>query len=206
MISLFPLPSASMENSRISLEKIPPLEQLERVVLKRAGLDPRQIQTWQKRARWSAALPRFQVGWENKFINQNTTIIQDSISVTSNGVTLGPESNRINTDLSNNQDFELKAVWSLDELLFNRNQLDISREARDLLITRQRLLGELHQSYYRLKSHLLQMQSKPASLKNPLEQLKLDQLVDKLNSLSGGEFKRLIYEPSSINHLTKGRP
>ncbi|MDX1387340.1 MAG: hypothetical protein R3257_07090, partial [bacterium] len=147
--------SPAMAQTLPRSQDLPSLEALERAVLKRAGLDPAQIRAWQRGVKFSAALPRIQVGWESKFLNQNTTIIQDSISVTSTGVNVGPESNRVDADFGNNQDFEFKAVWALDELLFNRNQLSISREARDLFFVRSKIIAELHENYFELKSLLL---------------------------------------------------
>lgn len=183
--------SAILDRPHIPDRPLPPLASLEKIALKRAGLDPNDIRSWQRRSRYSAALPRIQVGWESAFVNQNTTIIQDSISVTSSGVAIGPESNRIDQDLKNNQDLEVKAVWALDELLFNRDQLDISREARDLLFVRNKLVEELQQSYYDLKALLIQLQLQPEPNLDPLTYIKFERLVDKLDSLTGGEFTQM---------------
>ncbi len=169
---------------------LPPLDELEKFAVVHAGLDPKLIQQWQRGARWSAALPRIQLGWESQFINQNTSVIQDSISVTSSGVTVGPEANRLDLDLENNRGLEVKAIWALDELLFNRDQLAVSQEARDLWLVRSRFLQELHRAYYEIKSQLLQMQQSPSLTVDPLQQIRLEQLADQLNSMTGGEFKR----------------
>jgi hypothetical protein len=175
--------------------ELPPLEELEGIVLKRAGLDPAQIKSWQRGVKYSAALPRIQAGWESKFLNQNTTIIQDSISVTSSGVNVGPESNRVDADFGNNQDFEVKAVWALDELLFNRNQLSISREARDLFFVRSKLIAELHENYFELKSLLLAGELQASQRQNPMWALEVERKIERLNSLTGGEFKEFLARP-----------
>jgi len=180
---------------------LPPLETLEEVAFKWAGLDPRQIQSWEKRSRWAAALPDLQVGWESNFLNQNTTIIQDSISVTSSGVTIGPESNRLNADIKSDQDFEVRAIWSLNELIFNRDQLNISREARDLLFIRARLREELHRAYFDLKSLILATKNEPHSLKDHHMTLRIEQAVAQLNGITGGKFQRL-WEQNAISLKT----
>jgi len=174
------------------LEQLPPLEKLEAATLNRSGLDPEKISRWDRNARRAVALPRLQVGYEQKAQNNNTAVIQDSISVTSAGITIGPESNRVDQDFGNNRGFDVKAVWALDQLLFNHDELDISREARDLLLVRSRLQEDLHQAYYDLKTQLLHFEIDPDSAKDPFEILKAQQLMDKLNSLSGGEFYRLV--------------
>jgi len=179
------------ESLPLNLRDLPPLEELEPYALKAAGLDPSRIQKWYRGVRWAAALPRIQVGWENKFINQNTNIIQDTISVTSSGVTVGPESSRLDSDIKANQDFEIRAIWAFDELLFNRDQIAISREARDLFFVRSKLLEELRETYYDLKALLLEVQLRPNS-KGPYQSLRIDNLSDKLNSLTGGQFKNLL--------------
>lgn len=172
-------------------ESLPPLEKLEQATLSRSGLDPAKIGRWERNVRRAVALPRLQVGYEQKAQNNNTAVIQDSISVTSAGITIGPESNRIDQDFGNDRGFEVKAVWALDELLFNRGELDISRESRDLYLLRGRLLEELHQAYFELKSQLLRFDLEPESAEDPFEILKAQQLMAKINSLSGGEFYRL---------------
>jgi hypothetical protein len=183
-----PLPKAT---------QLPPLEDLEAAVLRYAGMQPQQIQDWEKKARWSAALPRIQVGWESNFLNQNTNVVQDTVSVTSSGVTVGPESNRLDLDIKNNRDLEVTAVWALDELVFNRDQLNISREARDLFFVRTRLLEELHQTYFDLKSLLLQQESPHIPSSDFHWTLEVERKMEKLNSLTGGEFKRLLAKNST---------
>lgn len=176
----------------LKAEQLPPLEILEESALRWAGLNPAQIADWEKGVRWAAALPSIQVGWESSFLNQNTSVIQDNISVTSAGVTIGPESNRLDLDLKDDRNFEIKAVWALDELLFNRDALLVSREARDLYLVRSRILQELQTSYYELKSLLLAAQTQPQEPADPWKSLKVEQSFEKLNSLTGGELKKLL--------------
>lgn len=186
------------EGSTVKLPQLPSLQTLEEAALRRAGLQPQLIQSWEKRSRLAPALPRIQVGYEQKAQIQNTAIVQDSISVTSAGVSIGPESNRIDQDFGHNSGFEVKAVWALDELIFNHDQIDVSREARDLLIIRSQLIQDLHQTYYDLKTQLVRFQLEEGLAEDPLERLKAEQLTDKLNSLTGGEFKRLLKESKEI--------
>ncbi|MCP5468242.1 MAG: hypothetical protein H7A32_03140 [Deltaproteobacteria bacterium] len=204
-ISLTGAPGAQasiIENEEIKMitpDQLPSFHLIEEAAFRYAGLDPKLIQQWDKGAKWAAALPRIQVGWERASLNQNTAIIQDSISVTSSGITIGPESNRIDQDLENNNEFEIKAVWSFNELLFNRDRLDISREARDLVMIRQRVTEELNLSYYTLKSQLIKMQIDPSLWEDPLERLKVEQVIDKLNSLTHGKFSQLL-EKNKLSH------
>lgn len=195
LILIFPLGLKAQAQdlfSSLLMNPLPQLHQLEPAALNHAGMNPEQIERWQRGAKWSAALPQLQVGWESRSVNQNTTIIQDSLSVTSSGITVGPESNRADVDLSNNRDFEVKAVWALNELMFNRDQLYISREARDLYLVRTRLIGQLHDDYYKLKSLLLAVQMDPSRGQEGGWRLQVERKVNQLDSLTGGEFRRLL--------------
>lgn len=195
-----PIAAASLPDS------LPPLDKLEAAALQRSGLDPAKVGRWQRNARRAVALPRLQVGYDEKSKIKNTAIIQDSISVTSSGITIGPESNRVDQDLGNDRGFEVKAIWSLDELLFNRDELDISREARDLYVVRGRLQQELHEAYFELKSYLLRLELEPESADDPFKILKAQQLMERLNTLSGGEFYRLVKLTPGPKTYAESRP
>lgn len=189
LMALLLLPASALAASLP--DSLPPLERLEQAALARAGLDPTKIGRWERNARRAVALPRLQVGYEQQSQNNNTAVIQDSISVTASGITIGPESNRVDQDFGNDRGFEVKAVWALDELLFNRDELEISRESRDLYLLRGRLQEDLHQAYFELKSQLLRFELEPETAQDPFERLKAQQWMERLNSLSGGEFFRL---------------
>ncbi|MFO1464449.1 MAG: hypothetical protein U1F66_11810 [bacterium] len=205
LVTLFALTSAQAAEPPL-LYQIPPLEKLEQAALGQSGLDPGKISRWDRNARRAVALPRLQVGYEQKAQNNNTAVIQDSISVTSSGVTIGPEANRVDQDFGNNRGFEVKAVWALDELLFNRDELEISREARDLLLVRYRLQEDLQQAYYELKTQLLRFELEPESAKDPFEILKAQQLMDRLNSLSHGEFYKLLPKTARLAETATRQP
>ena len=205
LIALLSLTQTTLawNEAKLGPQDLPDLALLEKSALEQAGLDPNSIRRWQKNSRLSALLPRLQAGFEQKADYQNTAIIQDSISVTSAGVTIGPEANRIDQDFGSDRGFEVKAVWAFDEVLFNRNELDVSREARDLLVARNRLSEDLRQSYFELKTLLTQLKLQPEFASDPLARLKTEQLVEKLNSLSAGEFKRQLEAKSSYQRFSE---
>lgn len=181
-------PSALRSNT--PMFKLPPLYELEEIALNYASLSPKEISRWKTKSRWAASLPRLQVGFDNYSQNTASNVFQDSISVTSSGVTIGPESNRLDLDRDQKTSFEVKAVWYLNELLFNQDQIHISREARDLYQSRQALLKELHHSYFELKT-LLYLKSDPSEF-NTYERLQLEKHIANLDSLSGGAFSKMI--------------
>jgi len=93
----------------------------------------------------------------------------------------------------------------LNELLFNQDELYVSREARDLALVRGGLLQEMNQLYFELKSHLLKVHTDPRYAADPFSNLRTEQLVERLNTLSGGEMKRRLgLSPNSIKEKRRG--
>ncbi|MCB1215023.1 MAG: hypothetical protein KDK66_06050, partial [Deltaproteobacteria bacterium] len=148
---LFCLLNLLIFSQKLQAQNLPPLSYLEEAALKHARLDPNQLKDWQKRSRWAAALPRLQVTWENSLSFSNSNSLEDNLSVTSAGVTIGPESNSIDQDWKDQDQFEIRAIWSFDELLFNRDELNVAREVRDQYFIRKRLLDEVQHHYFNLK-------------------------------------------------------
>lgn len=170
-------------------QKAVPLRELEKAALRYAGISPEEIASWKKRARWAAVLPKVLVGYDQKAATQINNTIQDSISVTSSRVVVGPPESQLDQNNDFNRGFQVRATWSLDELIFNNNSLSISAEARYRSITRSQILDELHQAYFERKRILL----KYAAFEEvpPVVQLKLEELEAKLDTLTGGLFSRL---------------
>lgn len=166
----------------------PSLRELEQAALRYAGMEPTEIGRWKSRARWAALFPRVMVGYDQKVANQINTTIQDSISVSSSGITLGPPESKLYQDNNLNRGFEVKATWALDELVFNKDSLDISAEARYRHVVRSQIIDELHMAYFERKRLLV----KTSPLLLPaLSQLKLEELEAKLDSLTGGYFSKM---------------
>ncbi|MBF0491873.1 MAG: hypothetical protein HQM15_03750 [Deltaproteobacteria bacterium] len=164
------------------------LRQLEQIALKKSGLHPEEVLRWKKRARWSALLPRVVAGYEQKGVVQINNSIQDSISVTSSSVSIGPPDSSLHQEEDFNRFFSVKAYWDLNELIFNHDELAVSAEARSRKLVTTQIIDELHQAYFERKKILSQHPDKkrdefPASL-----QLRLEELEAKLDNLTDGEF------------------
>lgn len=163
------------------------LARLEKAALVYAGLDPQQLSHWRSKLKWSALLPRVGVGYDQKAATQINNTIQDSVSVSSSGVTVGPPGTTLHQDDNLNRGFEVKASWDLSELVFNRNSLAIAAESRYQTVVRSQIIEELHQSYFERKKLLF----KPENL-SALQKLRLEELEAKLNALTGGIFSKLL--------------
>ena len=189
-IMLMPAEASALTHSHYNSHTLPPLALLETACLDYLGMHPRQIKQWYKRAKWSNALPKLQVGFDQNSQDNVTSVLQDNISVTSAGVTIGPDSNRIDNYFNNKSGFEVKAIWYLDQLVFNQDMLLISREARDHYLIRQKVLQELHGAYFELKSLLVSIEGM-GLVPDPMTQIKMEQLAARLDSLTGGRFSEL---------------
>lgn len=165
----------------------PTLFQLEQATLRYAGMETQEVSKWKSRARWAAALPKVMVGFEQRNAIQVNNTIQDSISVSSAGVTLGPPDSSFKEDNNFNRGFEVKATWELDQIIFNRDALNISSENRYRVVVRAQILDELHQVYFERKRILL----RGGEEKSPTTQLRLEELEAKLDSLTGGYFSKM---------------
>lgn len=168
----------------------PTLRQLEAAALKYSSLDPQEVMRWKSRVKWAKALPQVVVGYDQKFINQINNTIQDSISVTSSNITVGPPQAQLNQNNNLNQGFEAKATWSLDELIFNKDSLSISSESRYRTLMRSQVLDELYQVYFERKKLLLREGEKKREEFSSINQLRLEELEAKLDSLTGGYFSK----------------
>ncbi len=168
----------------------PTLRQLEAAALKYSSLDPQEVMRWKSRVKWAKALPQVMVGYDQKFVNQINNTIQDSISVTSSNITVGPPQAQLNQNNNLNQGFEARATWSLDELIFNKDSLSISSESRYRTVMRSQVLDELYQIYFERKKLLLREGEKKREEFSSSTQLRLEELEAKLDSLTGGYFSK----------------
>lgn len=95
-----------------------------------------------------------------------------------------------NDAISELEKFEVEIAWSLKDLLFDREQVDISEEARDRATQRNTLIEKITQIYYDrirlLVTHKLQGASMEMSDKIEL-QLRLVETTQLLNELCGGD-------------------
>jgi len=126
----------------------PDIVEIQRVALEYHNIERDEVSRWKKRARLSALLPRFQVSYDRRIKNDVDINISENVYVGSSGVTVGPEDGTYAQNANSDQNVGVRAVWYLNELIFNPEQLDISRESRSLMHERQALMAELNKHYY----------------------------------------------------------
>lgn len=170
----------------------PTLQQIADQALRYARLQPKNIREWERNVRKAPYLPRFQFGFERALKNGVDVNVEDSVAVNSSGITIGPtQSKQVQTGDSG-LNFEVKAVWYLDQLLFSRDHLDISQEARYLSLERERILSQVRQFYFqreRGKRELALFKQVGAHrLEQELKTLEISEAAAGLDNLTGGWF------------------
>lgn len=165
---------------------LPDIREVQKIALDYARIRPDELTDLKKRTRRAAALPHIQIGAKRVMQNNIDIAINDNVSVTSSGTSIGPETSDIQQDVNNDTSIEVKAVWNLNELIFNRDMLDVAEEARFQMRERRLLISEVNKLYFELERLF---HEKPIS-KNPLLLLKIqkNEIIANLDSLTGGWF------------------
>lgn len=128
--------------------RTPSIHEVQEEALRVAGYDRLELEEWRQRSRWSSALPRLQVGFDRQLKDLVKLSTRDNVSVTGGEVFVGPDENDFDQDVQQGIGIEVKAVWSLDELIFSRDRLEVSRERRNWLEDRNRLLERVNEAYF----------------------------------------------------------
>ena len=184
----------------------PTAVEAQRAALSYHNIDNAEVRTWKKRARLAAILPRFQVGYDQNIKNYVNVDISENVYVGSSGVTVGPNDSAYKQNANTDRGFEVKAVWYLNELIFNPDQMDISREARSIMRERQMVLAEVNRHYYERKKYAgiierIEKGGKPAEVvtkKGTVRldlfnaRIKMEEETAALDALTGGWFSRRI--------------
>jgi hypothetical protein len=187
-IIIFFLPLASFARPLA----VPDVTDVQRAALDYARIRPDDLTNLKKRTRAAALLPSFQVGVQQNFQNNIDIAINENVSVTSNGTVIGPETSDINQRTNNNSSFEVKAVWQLSELIYNKDMLDVAQEARMQARDRRQILADVNKFYYEwleLKNGVKRPRDKRLPPPSPY---RLQQVAAELDSLTGGWFSRQI--------------
>jgi len=160
----------------------PSVQEVQRQAMHFAETHPEKIRSWRRRAKWRALLPRFQIGYDEersretdfftsvkKEIDNSDKLTFDETIITASSFkgkrqipakTFSTESSieeTFNFGGSRFHDreteFGITAVWELGDLLYNPEEIDISKEARALAELRDDILKEVTQFYFR-RRHL----------------------------------------------------
>ena len=158
----------------------PTVRDLQRAAARLAEVHPELVRSWLRRAGKAAIMPSMRVRVGRGLVE----LARDSVSTTMPLYT--------NT---NDWTFEVEATWSLDRLVFDRNELRASREAQRLASHREELLTRVAQLYYarrRMQVDAVLQPDAPAAVDRALEIEELTAVLDGLtdNALTKGKRSR----------------
>ncbi len=158
--------------------------------------DQEEMEGWKKKARWAAALPRLQAGFQRDLKDVAQLSTQNSVSITGGDVFIGPDKNQFDQDFNQGTSFDVKAIWYLDEVVFNRDSLMVSGEIRDWVRERNRALQEATEAYFARKRLLQELREKeiPPDIREQ-KKLLLDRASATLDALTGGWFSTRLGKP-----------
>jgi hypothetical protein len=151
----------------------PSVRTLQRAAARLAEVHPERVQSWLNRVRKAALMPALRV----RAGRGNEVWATDS-------------SGRIEMTAADTWRFDLEASWSLDRLVFDRNELRTSHEAQRLASRREELLVRVTQLYYerrRLQVDALQTPEAPNAIDRAIE---IDELTAVLDGLTDGALTR----------------
>ncbi len=169
----------------------PAVLEVQREALRYAGYDRADISEWGHRARWAAALPRLQVGFNRDVRDTVSLTTKDSVSITGGTVLVGPGENNFDDNVRQGTSVEVRAVWVLNELVFNRDTLDVSSEQRRWHQDQQRLLAEVNKNYYDRLEILRELQKRDVKAEDKSKlKIQLAKTVATLDALTGGWFSQ----------------
>jgi hypothetical protein len=134
-----------------AIEQGPPVGEVQQVALQYAQIDAQDAAKWKKRAKVAAALPRLQFDYGGLFRNNVNVNVNDNVYVGSDSVVIGPEEGSYKSSADTSHDFGVRAVWALNELIFSRDSLYVSREALNVMRERAALLDSVNKHYFERK-------------------------------------------------------
>ncbi len=174
----------------------PSIQEVQSEAIRRLGFHEEEMESWRRRARWSAALPQLQAGFQRDLKDVIRLSTQDSVSIRDGEVLIGPDENNFDQNFDQGTRFEVKAVWSLNELVFSRDSLSVSSERRDWIREKNRVLQEVSEAYFVRKRLIAELHSRidPPPLRDRKRFL-MDQATGTLDAYTGGWFS---------NHVQKG--
>lgn len=154
-------------------------------------LDLKNIEHWERRARKAPWLPTLSFGYDRALRETDTISISDNVSVSSDNVTIGPSETDVDQSAVQGDVFRVRAVWSLDELVFSPKTLDVSGEVRELFKNRLQLSDYLFKIYSKrrelMAQYLLVQGASPAKAFLLNEQITV--LTDQLDAWTDGRFQ-----------------
>lgn len=172
--------------------RMPAIRALHRIVLTNAHIAHSEPAQWTRRLRHAALLPTLQVGARHGVREDLDLSLSDEVSVSSSGVVVGPRVSDFAEQNNRHVQLDVRAVWRLNELLFNPDAIFVHREARERRREVRVLLHDANQLYFTWQrwETILQWAGRSAEIPATLARAERDMAAAELDALTGGWFSR----------------
>lgn len=139
-----------------------------------------------KQAPW---LPTLYVGYDRSLRKASAISINDNISVTGSGVTVGPEGNDFDSSFNTGDVVHVRAVWKLGEMIYHPETLNLYREKRALAQMHFQIIDQIDKIYAERRKLLTRyFVQKSSSTEKRILFEAVWHLTDKLDALTGKKF------------------
>jgi hypothetical protein len=158
----------------------PRVGELQRAAARLAEVEPERVRSWLRRVNKAALLPGIKLR-----VGRGLTGIQLTHGL--DGI------DRYAVTATDAWKFEVEADWSLDRLIFDRNEIGLGRESQRLATRRETLLAEIARLYYaRRRLQVEALADSPAANDGPAleRRLGIDELTAVLDGLTGGAMSK----------------
>ena len=156
-------------------EREPSIAEVQEETTRFASLEPKRAASWRSRVRKAPWLPEVTV--------RVLRGMEDDLLSNANGQT-----HALSDDLA----VEVRARWRFDRLVFDRNELSVSRESTHVATLRHELAAEATRIYFQRRRLQLDLALAPpqTAAARARRLLQLDELTAELDALTGGWFRR----------------
>lgn len=168
----------------------PDFKDIMRVFTLHSNLGDAEFRDWEKKIKKAAYLPTLYVGYDHQLRQAESLSVTDNISVSSGIVTVGPEDNDYDLDNNQGQTIRMRAVWNLDEAIFNRYLFALENARANRFKTRGRVEQEIFKIYEERYLYLVQYLSAKRARPDRAEifYARFLLLTDRLNQLTDNQF------------------
>lgn len=187
-VAAFSIPAFARKLQPTQLIQEPSFHEIVNAFLREEGMDTNEYQQWQKSIRRAPLFPTLYVGFDHQFKQSTSTSTADNVSISGGNITIGPQETNTDYDADLGNVIRLRAVWRLDQLIFNSDQFTLARERRDFSLTRTKLISELFKIFDQRSQALAAYRATQDQRKSGAYFAKYLSLTARLDQATGGIF------------------
>jgi hypothetical protein len=183
------------------LEKLrllrPKISEVRRMVLESIDeLRAPSAANWRQRARWRAAAPLVGLSVRRNHDDRASRTIGNTVvlSTTENRILVGPDGESITDANTRGFDYGISLTWSLDDLVFNNQELSVSNEMEDLFRLRESILLDVTRLYFDRIRTLAQRERETDPLRRTELTLRASEIAAEIDFYTDGRFSRMLEE------------